>query len=155
GGSYTLSGLTDVDGSGLHALSGGQLALPGFTSYVSNFCPPFQADGSGSVLDVSHLTTVTQQGGWNIFATNHGTLKLSALTGLTSTNGITIQDTGSSTLLDGMLTTLTGVINATLDVTDAQVANSLSPFSLHGALPISGGSYTLSGLTDVDGSGLH
>ena len=61
GGSYTLPGLTDVDGSSLYVSNGGSLALAGLTSLNSNFST-FQADGAGSVLDVSALTNVSQQG---------------------------------------------------------------------------------------------
>ena len=104
------------------------------------------------MLDVSALTTVTQQGGWTINANNGGEIKLSGLTSLTGTDGINITDTGGSTILDGNLTTLSGV-NVTLDGTDTQVANSWITF-LNGGLTVTGGAYTLPDLTTLTGQGL-
>ena len=75
------------------------------------------------MLNVSALTTVTQQGGRTVTASNGGEVNISGLTSLTATNGINITDTGGSTILDGNLTTLTKV-SITLDGTDTQVANS-------------------------------
>jgi hypothetical protein len=155
-GSYSLAGLTDVNSSNLFARFGGSLALPGLTSYAAN--GTFQADGTntatgkGSVLDVSALTTLTQTGGWSVNALSGGTVKLTGLTTLTSTHGIFITDTGGSTLLDGNLTSFNGV-NATLDGTDAAVANSWTKFT-GGQLEVDTGSYSLAGLTDVDSSNL-
>ena len=60
-----------MDRSNLNVSGGGQLALPGLTSYLSNG-NNFQAQGSGSVLDVSALTTLTQQAYWNINAISGG-----------------------------------------------------------------------------------
>ena len=154
GGSYSLSNLTDVDGSNLYAESGGSISLPALTSYASNDTT-FGADGTNSVLAVPSLSTVTQQGywGWFISATNGGEVDLSGLTSLTSTNGIWITDTGGSTILDGSLTSLDGV-SVTLDGTDAAVANSWQQFT-DGSLTVTGDSYSLSNLTDVDGSSLY
>ena len=148
-GSYTLPGLTDVDGSNLIAENSGTLALPGMHTYSSNGAY-FQANGYGSVLDVSPLTTLTQQGGWTVNAYTGGTIKLSGLTSLNSTHGISINDSGGSTILDPNLTTLTGV-TATLDGTDAHVADSWTSFT-NGDLTVGTGSYSLPGLSDVDGS---
>src|SRR5581483_11391814 len=126
--------------------------LPHLTSYVSNGSF-FQADGAGSVLDVSGLTTLTQQGTWNVNALSGGTVKLNGLASLTSTQGISINDTGNSTLQDGNLTSLSG-ISVTLDGTDAAVANSWTRFT-NGTLAVDTGSYKLAGLTNVDGSSLY
>jgi len=151
GGSYTLQGLTDLDLSSLYVESGGTLSLPNLKSYASNGV--FEAEGTGSVLDVSALATLTQSGGWSIDATNGGKLKLNGLTALTSVDRITITDSNGSTLLDPNVTTLTGV-NATLDGTDTQVANSWTTFT-GATLKLTGGSYTLPGLTDLDGASLY
>ncbi len=150
GGVYSLPGLTDVDTTSLHISNGGSLALPGLTNYSSY--GTFQADGAGSVLDVSDLTALTQQGYWNIDATNGGEVKLTGMTSLTSTHGINITDTGGSTLLND-LTSLTSV-SVTLDGTDTQVANSWTQF-IDGDLYVTGGVYSLPGLTDVDTTSLH
>src|SRR4029077_6775395 len=138
------------------AESGGSLTLPNLTSYMSN--GTFQAEGTntstgtGSVLDVSALTTLTQQGGWSINAYTGGTVKLSGMTSLTSAHGIYINDTGGSTILDAKITTLDGV-SATLDGSDTQVANSWTTFT-NGTLEVKTGSYSLSGLTNVNNSNL-
>jgi hypothetical protein len=155
GGSYNLPGLTDVDGSSL-SVEGGSLALPGLTSYVSN-ATEFQVLGTGSVLDVSALTTLTQQGNWSLNVSNSGDssggeVDLTGLTNLTSTQGISINDTGKSTILDSHLTSLNGV-TVTLDGTDAHVADSWTSF-INGSLTVTGSSYNLSGLTDADDSNL-
>src|SRR5262249_13385433 len=63
GGSYSLPALAHLDGSSLFVQNGGALALAGFKSCATNFST-FQADGAGSTLDVSALTSVTQQGPW-------------------------------------------------------------------------------------------
>jgi RHS repeat-associated protein len=149
-GSYSLPGLTNVNGSSLFVHTGGGLALPGLTSYVSS--GTFQVDGVGSVLDVSALATVTQTGEWTVRAQSGGTIKLSGLTTLTSTKGIGITDTGNSAILDAELTTLVGV-SVTLDGTDATVADSWTSFT-NGQLVVNTGSYSLPGLTNVNGSSL-
>jgi hypothetical protein len=134
GGSYSLPKLTDVDGSSLGVSSGGSLTLPGMTSYTGNSNGTFSADGPGSLLDLSALTTIHEQSNEpiegstpdysdvNLSATNRGELNLSGLMN-TSLGGDSITDTGGSTiLLDSSLTTLSGV-NVTLDGTDSQVSN--------------------------------
>ncbi|HET6882119.1 MAG TPA: hypothetical protein VFI31_18280 [Pirellulales bacterium] len=158
---YSLSGLTDVDGSSLDAENGGQLALPNLTSYASN--GTFEANGTNaatnapSLLDVSALTTLTQSGGWTVNAYHGGLLNLSGLTSLNSTQGIAINNTGGSTLLDAKLTTLNGV-NVSLDGTDPHVADTWTKFT-NGHLTVYGNAsdagYSLAGLTDVDGSSLY
>lgn len=163
GGSYDMSGLTDVDGSSLYVSNGGQLALPGLTSYATNETY-FSAEGSGSVLDVSALTTLKKAifyPEWYIVAASGGTVNLTGMTsftGPTSGDGekgyISIIDTGgSSLLLNSKLTTLDSV-QISLDGTDTQVVNSWTTFT-NGTLKISGGSYNLPGLTDIDGSGVE
>ena len=148
-GSYNLPLLTDLDGSYLIAQNGGSLTLPGMHSYAASG-QYFQATGFGSVLNVSALTTVTQTGGWTIYAQNGGEDDLSGLTSLNSTKGITFNDSNNSTIVDPNLTTLTGV-TANLDGSDAHVADAWTSFK-NGNLTVSVGSYTLPGLTNADGS---
>ena len=146
-GSTTVAG-DALSGAGLYAESGATLSLPHLSSSVSN--GTFQADGRGSVLDLSGLTTLTQQVGGGINAYVGGEINLSHLTSLTGTNGISLTDGG--TILDGKLTSLNGV-SASLDGTDKLVANYWTSFT-NGNLTVWGGSYSLPGLTDVDGSNL-
>jgi hypothetical protein len=151
GGSYTLPNLTNVDQSYVIAESGGQLALPNLTSYVSNG-PYFQANGAGSVLDVSALTTLTQQSSFELYAQNGGTLKVGFSTLSNNGNGsLTLDSTNGSTLVNH-LTTLSGV-SAQIDG-DAHVADTWTHFQA-GTLLVSGGSYNLPNLTNVDQSYLQ
>jgi len=150
GGSYSLPGLTDIDGSSLDVYSGGSLSLPGLTSYSASN-DAFSVDGTGSVLNLSALTNLNEQNGTiSLSATNGGELILS---GLTSLSGGSITDTGGSTILDGNLTTLSGV-DVTLDGTDPQVANAWTSLT-NGSITIIGGSYTLPNLIDIDGSSVY
>ena len=158
GGMYMLPKLTDVDGSSLIVQTSGSLALPKLTSFSSDQSL-FQADGAGSMLNLSGLVTITQQNYWDVAATSGGTVNLTSLTSLTSTQGIAIFDTGNSSIFDGSLTALSDV-SVTLDGTDAHVADSWTTFTGGGTvtdanLTVTGGSYTLPGLTDVDGSDLE
>jgi len=202
GGSFSLPNLTDVDGASLYVSNGASLTLPNLTSCTTDYTT-FQASGTGSVLDVSPLSNLTQQGNWtvnalsggtvnlsgltslsaadyvsiaaetggtvnlssltsltatyilNIKALSGGTVNLSSLTSLTATSSYpsSITDTGGSTILDSQLTSLNGV-SVALDGTDPQVANSWTTLS-KGSLTVTGGSYNLAGLTDVDGSSLE
>jgi len=156
GGSYSLPGLTDVDYSSLSVSSGGHLALPGLKTLQAG--EALEASGTGSLLDLSALTTLTLVGyASGIDATKGGEIKLTGLTSLHDSYGVHdargFTDTGASTILDGNLTSLGGV-NATLDGTDTQVASSWTTFT-GGGLRVTGGSYSLPGLTDVDASSLH
>ncbi|HUY34489.1 MAG TPA: carboxypeptidase regulatory-like domain-containing protein, partial [Pirellulales bacterium] len=171
GGSYNLPALTDVDGSNLAVTTGGSLALPNLKSYSSNVTT-FSADSTGSVLDVSALTTLTQQRYWSISATNGGEVKLGGLTslatthrifitdtngstlllsGVTSLNGsnavISITDTGNSTLLASNLATLSGV-SLTLDGTGTFSSSQIT--TIAGTFTLSGGTLTLSGSPNID-----
>ena len=148
GGLYSLPNLTDVDGASLF-VNAGTLSLPDLTSCNANFST-FQASGAGSVLDLSALTTVTEQFYLVFNATNGGELNLSGLTSLTrgpNSNDIVITDTGSSTILDGNLTSLNGV-DVTLDGTDPHVADSWTTYA--GSFTLTGGSDTLPKLTTAN-----
>ena len=99
-GSITVSGmgnnlvfpsLTDIGGSSMYALGGGHLALPGVTSYslTQRGIATLMADGPGSVLDLSGVTTMTGStldGGFRtldsieIRATGGGKVDLSSVT---------------------------------------------------------------------------
>jgi uncharacterized delta-60 repeat protein len=147
GGSYDLPKLTDVDRSSLLVASGGTLALPNVKTYVAGPAD-FFADGAGSVLDLSSLDSVSQQQPTlSISATNGGEVNLDSLTSL---SGSIINDKGNSRLLDSHLTEIDHTF-ITLDGTDAQVAASWTEF-VAGSLFVTGGSYDLPQLTDVDGS---
>jgi RHS repeat-associated protein len=87
----TANGNTSVNGGSLYALGGGRLNLPALTSYAltERGVRTLQADGAGSVLDLSHvgtLTGITLDGGFRsldaieVRATNGGVVDLSGAT---------------------------------------------------------------------------
>jgi hypothetical protein len=141
----TANGRTTLAGTSLYVQGGATLSLPQLSNTTN--VSTVQADGVGSVLDLSALTTSGPQ---VIEATNGGTLLLTGLTSLgTGDRGsVSITDTGNSKLLDSNLTGLDGV-DVTLDGTDPQVANSWTSFS-EGTLNVTGGSYRLAGLNDAN-----
>ena len=99
GGTLNLPGLNDVNDCDLNAENGGQLTLPNLTSYDSDNTT-FVASSTGSVLNVSALTTLTQNhGAWAIDATAGGTVNLASAVTLTSTNGITFE-VGANGVID-------------------------------------------------------
>ena len=124
------------------------------TGYTSDSDTILQADGANSLLDVSALTSETEEpsGSLQDEATDGGTLNLSGLTSLTSTQGINIIDTGGSTLEDGELTDLNGV-DVTLDGTDTQVASAWTTFA--GSITLNGGTETLPNVATASFSGLE
>jgi hypothetical protein len=146
----TEVGATTAQQASLTADAGATLALPNLLSLVTN--GTFQASGAGSVLDVSALTSFTQQGGWNINVNSGGTIKLNGLTSLTSTSGINVSDTGNSKIIAPNLTTLTGV-GINLDGSDATVADTWTSFKA-GSLTVSTGAYSWPSLTNVDRTNL-
>jgi hypothetical protein len=163
---FSANGTTSVSSASLYAKNGATVSLPGMTSYTNTdttsntISVTFQADGSGSVLDISALSSLTEVGYYafeNLDATNGGTLKLKGCTSLAGHvyyggQSINITDTGGSSVLDSNLTTLDQV-DVTLDGTDAGVANAWTSFT-KGSLKVIGGSYNLTGLTNIDGSSL-
>jgi fibronectin-binding autotransporter adhesin len=96
GGSYTLPKLTDIDESSLFVTGGASLTLPKLTSYSDQSFLEFSVDGAGSVLNLSAMTSITQQiGGGDLTATDGGDLNLSELTN-SILNGVNITDTGGT-----------------------------------------------------------
>ena len=91
GGTHDFSGITDFTGSNALVDSGVTLNLTGVTSYDvnggGNFSREFEANGAGSVLDVSNLVTLT--GGSFIrrldaTAIDGGAIDMSGLTAISS-----------------------------------------------------------------------
>ncbi len=71
---FTATGATTIDGANLYAASGATLALPGATSYTGSNSSTLEATGSGSILDLSHLTALAG-------ATGYSTLNINADSG--------------------------------------------------------------------------
>jgi hypothetical protein len=152
GGSYSLPGLTDIDGSSLYVSNGGTLALPGVTSYAPSY-NTLSADGYGSVLDLSDLTTVNEQNGSVYLSeTNGGEILLSvsqfALTPASSTvqagnpvNFTLVAEDPFGNVMPGYIGTVYfSASDGTAQITDANTG-----------LPLDGNSYTF---TSAD-AGMH
>ncbi len=124
GGSYSLTNLTDVDGSNILVSGGGQLALPGVTAVNA---PNTEFTGQGGTLDISKIAS------WNSYS-----------------DSIT-ESGGGSVAIDSGLTTISGV-SFSVDRSGFPLDQFTS--IKDGAINIQGGSYDLTKLTSVDGSTL-
>ena len=87
-------------------------------------------------------------------ADGSGTLNLSALTSLNGTGGNnSLSDTAGGTILDANLKTINDV-KVTVDGTGTMAASQWTALT-NSTLTVTGGVYTLSGLTDVTGSSVY
>ncbi len=138
--------------------SGSTLALVGLTTVgVLQSYWNLQATQGGS-LDLPALTTIFTSGGTaemvQISADGSGsTIDLSSLSSLATTGDSTLAATNQATIQDGSLTFLFG-INVTLDGTDPQIGNSWTSFTI-GSLAVTGGSLDFPNLTDFAYSNLQ
>ena len=135
GGSYSLAGLTNVNGSSLYAEGGGSLALPNLKTYTETDNTTFEATGVNSTLDLSALTTLeSMTNWWYVEALAGGTLNLSGLTAINEPSApLHFEADGSGSQLNlSALTSFTAsdwTVNAT-----------------------NGGEVNLSGLTSLSGT---
>ena len=135
GASFTASGATTIDGANLYAGGGATMTLSGATSYAAPGGATIQASGTGSLVDLSHLTTLAGGSYINILSVNAlaggevdlsnlnnyttgatgfyasgtgSTIDLSKLTGLLSDAlyNSSLQASGGGTILDPLLATL-------------------------------------------------
>ncbi len=182
GGTYTLSKLTDIDSSSLDVDGAGSLALPGVISYPNpDFATSLTASGPTSVLSLPALTSFgTLQSGMSIDASQGAQILLPVLTSLDTNNANAFLDVsadGSDTTIDLSNVTSFDIDNGSLSVTDSATVLGSKLTSLSGVavaldgtgtlainqwtsltddtLTISGGTYTLSKLTDIDSSSLY
>ena len=131
GGTYSLTQLSDVDGSTLDAGNGGTLSLPGVTE-VEAPDTYFNAMSAGSTLNISNL------GGF--FSSNDY---------ISETDGATLLINSGLTYVGGLTITVDGTGNFAPGTTDP-----LNQFTgiIDGGLTVDGGAYTLTKLSDVHGS---
>ena len=96
----TLASLTSVNNNNITVSGGASLSLPAVTSYTGNTSTTtLEATGTGSVLTLANLTTVTQptnnyQAQTNFEALAGGTVTLSALTTI-NTGTVVLESDGS------------------------------------------------------------
>ena len=113
------------------ALAGGTVNLSGLTTINEpNAGVQFTADGSGSQLNLSALTSFTGDGGNSTF-----------------------EVTDSATAMASSLTTFSG-LQITLDGSGTIATSQWSSLTGGSSLTVTGGSYSLSGLIHVNGSSL-
>ena len=150
----SATGTTSISGASLTAEGGATLSLPELTTYASGAGTFFEATGAGSVLALSALTSITQTDLTSLYAQNGGDLNLSGLRSLSTPDiNTVIFDTGGGTLQDGNLATINGY-NVMLDGSDAHVADAWTSLT-NVNLSVNGGSYSLGGITDVNGSDIY
>ncbi len=156
--SVTFSALTDIDTSSLFTNSGGVLSLPNVTSYdeAPSASTTFRANGTGSMIDLTPMTSITGTGNLNINAVSGGTIELDALVSTTARD-ININVDGASSVLD--LTALTSAIDSTRlsNLTLANGGTLVAPvFATYqgGTITVNNMTATFSALTDIDSSSL-
>jgi fibronectin-binding autotransporter adhesin len=131
GASLTVTGATTVSGANVYAEAGATINLSGLTSFTSDGVSTLEAIGTGSVLNLPNLTTVTE--GSNNWGAK---VQLEALAGATlnlpdlrtiSTGTVFLEGDGSGSALD--LPDLTGFAevsgfgDSTLQVSDGATAD--------------------------------
>ena len=180
--SLTVTGTTTVSGANLYAVSGGTLAVPNLSSYTETDNTTLEATGVNSTLNLSALTTLGDMSNyWHAEALAGGTVNLSGLTtidepnagvqftsngsgsqlnlpALTSFTGdggsSTFVITGSAAVSASRLTTFSGV-QLSLDGSGSIATSQWSSLTSDSSITVTGGSYSLAALTDVDGSSLY
>src|SRR5262249_18452473 len=142
-------------GSSLIVTGGGRLALPAVTtlSGAGGSFTTLEATDPNSVLDLSTITSYTGAN-LDVSADGPGSLvDLSNLTSLLAGGGDFRTDRGGVIRLSPSITSLSG---SSLTV-DSAAGLPLDQFTslTNGTIAINGGSFTLSHLTDIDGSSLE
>jgi hypothetical protein len=180
GTTFTATGTTTADGASIYATGGATLALPGLTHDSATFNQTLQANGPGSVLDLSNLNTLAVTTySITVQALAGGTVNLSGLTGINvgsvtleadGTNSklnlpqlaafgdpsaaSTLQATNAGNVQAPLLTTLRSVTVMVDDTGMLPIAQMQSVTSSSN-LAIAGGSWTFSSLTNFDTSSVH
>ncbi|MEO0794283.1 MAG: PEP-CTERM sorting domain-containing protein [Verrucomicrobiota bacterium] len=166
GTSVNLSTFLNINGSSLSAINGGSISVPsissynGFTGFVNT---TINADGTGSAIDLSTVTTMTGNTAastrLNISATNGGIVDLGGVTTINpSKTSITANGTGSAVNLASLSTmehggNLTSFIEAT---DNGQILfGTASPTLTNVDLRVSsGGLISTTGTINLDGGAL-
>ena len=185
GENLTLGSVTSFNSGNIAVSGGASLSLPGVTSYTGNTgATTLEATGTGSVLTLAHLTSVTQtannyQAQTNFEALAGGTVTLSGLTTI-NTGTVVLESDGTGSVFNvGVLTGfteangwtysllqasnggtmhdsgLTSLSNVNLTL-DGSTAISTSQLTSYagGTITVNGGSPSFSGLTTFNGSSI-
>ena len=107
GGTYTLTKLTDIDGSSLYAYSGGKLTVPNVASYQPDGYDTYlSASGNGSLLSLPGLASLTPTnyyGSTSISASAGGDVELTGLATINTSSyysSVNLTAAGGSSLVD-------------------------------------------------------
>jgi hypothetical protein len=155
--SVTLASLTNVDGSSFLAGVAGILTLPNVTSYAQGAFANtnFQANGAGSKLDLTAITTITgTTGSLFVQPTLGGTIELDGLTSTTARDiNFTVDGAGNTIKLDALTSAIdsTSISNLTIANGGTLTAPVLATYS-GGTITVNNQSVTLASLTNVNGS---
>ncbi len=117
---FMADGEAKIDGGSFVAKNGGQIRLPGATSYTATQQGLFRITGAGSVLDLRNVTSLTgTPAGITLEALSGGLLDLRGVTTF-STTGAYFSSSTTSLLADGA--------NSRIDLTSlGQFTNSVGP----------------------------
>ena len=157
--SVTFTALTNVNASSLIANTAGILTLPNVTSYVEGpFANTyFQANGAGSKLDLTAITSITgTTGTLNVQPTAGGTIELDGLPNTTAHDINFVVDGAGNVLKLDVLTNVTDTSlqsNLTVGNGGTLTAPVLATYS-GGTISVNNQSVTLSSLTNVNSSSL-
>ncbi|MCA9050793.1 MAG: Ig-like domain-containing protein, partial [Planctomycetaceae bacterium] len=101
----TVSGVTTIDGGSLSARRGAEIILPAVTTVSGSMGNTWQADGSGSVLRLPNLTSITNGDGQAhdmfLLATTGGRIELPAVTTIIDPNTGDTRNRGVHITADG------------------------------------------------------
>ena len=131
GTSLEVTGRDTLLSGSISASSGGSLNLAGLTALNNAYDLSLTANGPGSSLDISNVSSISGTG-----------------ISITETNGAELSMDDSFTTLDGVLFT----IDSTSDLANLLI-NNLTALT-DGGLTVLGGNYTFPNLADIDGSSL-
>jgi len=157
--SVTFTSLTNVNGSSLIAGVAGILTLPNVTSYAEGpFANTyFQANGAGSKLDLTAITSITGTNGTlNIQPTLGGTIELDGLPSTTAHDiNFTVDGAGNVLKLDALTSFIDTTLTSNLTVGNGATLTApvLATYS-GGTITVNNQSVTFSAMTNVNASSL-
>ena len=159
----TVNGATTVSGGSLFASGGAAINLPMLTtdSAPAGKSSIFQADGMGSFIDLSALTTITNRSNGNLAVTavNGGEIDLSALASVSNISGTFTLNSrdkdinGTFSNIDvSSLTTVGGSGNGYNVQNGGTIDSPILSSWINGTIAVNGGTYNFSNFTSINTS---
>ena len=152
GGTVDVSNVSNIDGAGFFVSDGVTLSLPAATTYshvptASNQTRSFRVEGSGSVLDLSNLTSITNGASFGsditIDALTGGAIDLGGVTQIIDPSAGDTRARSTRVTADGFASTINLQALATFEDVNADERSTLTPRN--------GGSILAGLLTDLQG----